>query len=102
MKDETAPLDIKAMRTRFTWRFRGFLAGLVLSVSATGYGAYTIHPGLAIMVVSSAMAFFCHVNAKILDDTLIRLRQAEMLLATAPAAEVTNDVLKDYKPGGYR
>jgi len=93
-------IDLAKMKKTVTWKFRGFLAGLALSISVIAFGAYTIHPGLAIMVLSSAVAFFCHVNAKMLDETLIRLRQAEMLLAAAPPVS-TGDILKDYNPGGY-
>jgi len=90
MKDDNLPFDLAKLKKAVTWKFRGFLAGLVLSVLAVGFGAYAIHPGLAIMVLSSAVMYFFHVNAKMMDETLIRLRQAEMILAQAPPA-----------PGGY-
>lgn len=100
MKNEKPPFDLAKVRRTVTWKFRGFLVGLVLSIAGIAFGALLIHPGLAIMVISSALTFFAHVNAKMLDETLIRIRQAEMVLAATPK-EPTGDILKDYNPGGY-
>lgn len=89
-------IDLVALKKRVTWKLRGFIAGLVLSVVIIALGAFTIHPGLAIIVLGSALAFFSHLNAKVLDTTLLQLRQAEIMMAAMP--NQAKDILKDYNP----
>lgn len=93
-------LDIPKLKRKITWKFRGFLVGLAFGIALVASGAYLIHPGLAIMVVASALTFFMHVNAKMLDETLRQLAQAEMILGNIPKDQ-PKDILKDYNPGGY-
>ena len=102
MDEKVESLDLNKMKRTVTWKFRGFLAGLTLSVGAISIGLGLVHPGLFIAVWGAAAMFFCHVNAKLLDDTLLRIRQAEMLMSV-PKAEA-KDLLrpdKNYTPGGY-